>query len=141
MTINSLNYKTIEDLVSEWKGVINKIGFQFHTPFGDNDRLRLPYGKIRNQVVDTLIQLQRKYPDFIMNTQRQLELMKGSWGGGVSNTPIDCPFWAILLLDHKGQTKHPCCIGSSDPNAIKPICEKCGIGCYSILVAQGLNNK
>ena len=53
-----------------------------------------------------------------MNTQKQLELMKGPWGG-VKTTPVDCPSWAILSLDHKGQTKHPCCIGSSDPNSLK----------------------
>lgn len=30
-----------------------------------------------------------------MNTFKQLELMKGPWGGKC-NTPIDCPSWAIL---------------------------------------------
>ena len=33
MTINSLNYETVEDLTDEWVGRVNKIGFQFHTPF------------------------------------------------------------------------------------------------------------
>jgi MoaA/NifB/PqqE/SkfB family radical SAM enzyme len=139
MTINSLNYKTIEDLIAEWKGTINKIGFQFHTPFADNDPLWLPFGEIRNKVIDTIIKLHKKYPEFIMNTEKQLQLMKGTWGG-VSTTPVDCPSWAILSVDHKGKTKHPCCIGSSDSKALKPICEKCGVGCYSILVAQGLKN-
>ena len=139
MTINSLNYKTVDDLVSEWKGTINKIGFQFHTPFDDNDPLWLPFGENRSKVIDNIIGLQKKYPDFIMNTEKQLQLMKGSWGG-TKTTPIDCPSWAILSIDHKGETKHPCCIGSSDSKALKPICEKCGVGCYSILVAQGLKN-
>ena len=39
MTINSLNHNTIDDLVNEWNETINKIGFQFHTPFADNDPL------------------------------------------------------------------------------------------------------
>jgi sulfatase maturation enzyme AslB (radical SAM superfamily) len=137
MTINSLNHDAIDDLVHEWKETINKIGFQFHTPFADNDPLWLPYGDIRNGVIDNIIKLRKKHPDFIMNTEKQLELMKGNWGG-IKTTPVDCPSWAILSLDHKGKIKQPCCIGSSDNKALKPMCEKCGLGCYSILVAQGI---
>ena len=137
MTINSLNHDAIDDLVNEWKETINKIGFQFHTPFADNDPLWLPYGDTRNGVIDNIIKLRKKYPNFIMNTEKQLELMKGNWGG-IKTTPVDCPSWAILSLDHKGKIKQPCCIGSSDSKALKPMCEKCGLGCYSILVAQGI---
>jgi Fe-coproporphyrin III synthase len=139
MTINSLNYTTIEDLIDEWKDTINKIGFQFHTPFADNDPLWLPFGDTRTGIINNIQRLRTKYPDFIMNTEKQLELMKGNWGG-IKTTPVDCPSWAILSLDHKGMSKQPCCIGSSDSKAMKPICEKCGLGCYSILVAQGLKN-
>jgi sulfatase maturation enzyme AslB (radical SAM superfamily) len=137
MTINSLNHDAIDDLVYEWKETINKIGFQFHTSFADNDPLWLPYGDTRNGVIDNIIKLRKKHPDFIMNTEKQLELMKGNWGG-IKTTPVDCPSWAILSLDHKGKIKQPCCIGSSDSKALKPMCEKCGLGCYSILVAQGI---
>ena len=139
MTINSLNYTTIEDLIDEWKDTINKIGFQFHTPFADNDPLWLPFGDTRTDIINNIQRLRTKYPDFIMNTEKQLELMKGNWGG-IKTTPVNCPSWAILSLDHKGMSKQPCCIGSSDSKAMKPICEKCGLGCYSILVAQGLKN-
>jgi MoaA/NifB/PqqE/SkfB family radical SAM enzyme len=139
MTINSLNHSTVEDLVWEWKDTVNKIGFQFHTPFSDNDPLWLPYGNTRNKVIDTLIRLRKKHPDFVMNTERQLHLMRGNWGG-IKTSPIQCPSWAILSLDHKGKVKLPCCIGSSDSKAMKPLCEKCGLGCYSILVAQGIKN-
>ena len=31
MTINSKNYKTIENVIDDWKDYSNKIGFQFHT--------------------------------------------------------------------------------------------------------------
>ena len=44
MTINSINYGTVDDLVKEWRGKINKIGFQFHTPFVKGDPLWLPFG-------------------------------------------------------------------------------------------------
>jgi MoaA/NifB/PqqE/SkfB family radical SAM enzyme len=138
MTINSQNYMTIDDLTEEWRGKVNKIGFQFHTPFVKGDPLMLPFGDIRNQVVDKLIAMKSKYPDFIVNPPKQLSLMKRNWGG-IGTTPVDCPSWAILSLDHKGKIKQPCCIGSADSKSMKPLCEDCGLGCYSILVAQGIS--
>jgi MoaA/NifB/PqqE/SkfB family radical SAM enzyme len=137
MTINTLNYSSVEDLVNEWSGKINKIGFQFHTPFIKGDPLWLPFGEIRNHVVDKLIDLRKKYPSFVINGEKQLRLMKGNWGGR-GTTPVDCPSWAILSLDHMGRIKQPCCIGSADNKGLKPICEQCGLGCYSIFVAQGI---
>jgi MoaA/NifB/PqqE/SkfB family radical SAM enzyme len=142
MTINSLNYNTIGNLVEEWKNKVNKIGFQFHTPFIKNDPLWMPFGDKRTKVVDNLIALRNKYPHFVINGEKQLSLMKGNWGG-IGTTPIQCPSWAILSLDHMGRIKQPCCIGSADigsssKNAAKPICEECGLGCYSVLVAQGI---
>jgi MoaA/NifB/PqqE/SkfB family radical SAM enzyme len=137
MTINSLNYTSIQALVEEWKGIVNKIGFQFHTPFVKGDPLWIPYGDSRNQIVDNLIDLKKRYPDFLINGEKQLSLMKNNWGG-VGTTPVQCPSWAILSLDHMGRIKKPCCIGSADSKALKPICEDCGLGCYSVLVAQGI---
>lgn len=137
MTINSLNYASVEDLVQEWIGKVNKIGFQFHTPFIKGDPLWLPFGENRSKVVDKLIALKEKYPDFVINGVKQLILMKGNWGG-VGTTPVQCPSWAIISLDHMGRVKQPCCIGSADGDALKPICEDCGLGCYSVLVAQGI---
>jgi hypothetical protein len=37
-----------------------------------------------------------------------------------------------------GREKKPCCIGSADNKTLKPICEDWGIGCYSVLVANGI---
>jgi MoaA/NifB/PqqE/SkfB family radical SAM enzyme len=136
-TINALNYSTIEDLIEEWRGKVNKMGFQFHTPFIKGDPLWLPFGEKRNEVVDKLIALRRKYTDFVVNSEKQLSLMKGNWGG-VGTTPVQCPTWAILSLDHMGRIKQPCCIGSADSKALKPICEECGLGCYSMFVAEGI---
>jgi Fe-coproporphyrin III synthase len=137
MTINALNYDTVEDLVEEWKEKVNKIGFQFHTPFVKGDPLWMPFGEKRNEVVDRLIALKERYPCFVVNGVSQLSLMKGNWGG-IGTTPVQCPSWAILALDHMGRVKRPCCIGSADRAALKPICEECGLGCYSVLVAQGI---
>jgi hypothetical protein len=101
------------------------------------DPLWLPFGNLRNDLVDRLIDLRRKYPDFVINSEKQLALMKGNWGGS-GTTPVQCPSWAILSLDHMGRVKQPCCIGSADTKSLKPICEDCGLGCYSVLVANGI---
>ena len=137
MTINSMNYSTAIHLAKEWYGKVNKIGFQFHTPFDNDDPLWLPFGDTRNKIVDDILSLKKSYPDYIANTEKQILLMKGNWGG-IKTTPIQCPSWAILSLDHMGRIKQPCCIGSANNKSLKPICEKCGLGCYSILVAQGI---
>ena len=137
MTINTQNYPTAIALAQEWKGKVNKIGFQFHTPFIKDDPLWLPFGKIRNNVVDDIISLKKSYPDYVANSENQISLMKGNWGG-IGTTPVQCPSWAILSLDHMGRVKKPCCIGSATSKGLKPICEQCGLGCYSILVAQGI---
>ena len=138
MTINSLNYKTVPDVIEEWYDYANKIGFQFHTPFTKGDPLWLPFGPERTKVVDDIISMIDKYDDqYIINPKSQLELMKKNWGGK-GTTPIDCPTWAILSVDHMGREKKPCCIGSAEKNSMAPICEDCGLGCYSVLVGYGI---
>jgi len=137
MTINSLNYKTVKCVIEEWYNYSNKIGFQFHTPFMKNDPLWFPFGEERTHVVDEIMAMKEKYPDYIINPDGQLELMKKNWGGK-GTTPIDCPTWAILSVDHLGREKRPCCIGSAEDKSMKPICEDCGLGCYSVLVGYGM---
>jgi Fe-coproporphyrin III synthase len=97
----------------------------------------LPFGDTRNQVVDTIIEMKKKYPDFVVNPRKQILLMKGNWGG-IGSTPVDCPSWAILSLDHVRRIKQPSCIGSADSKSKKPLCEDCGLGCYSVRVVRGI---
>jgi hypothetical protein len=47
-----------------------------------------------NEVVDNLISLRKKYPDFVINGEKQLSLMKGNWGG-IGTTPLQCPSWQM----------------------------------------------
>ncbi len=63
MTLNTLNFHSIQELVEEWKDKVNKIGFQFHVPFVKNDPLWIPYGEERNKIVNELIQLQKNTPN------------------------------------------------------------------------------
>ncbi len=138
MTINSQNYMTVKNVIEDWKDITNKIGFQFHTPFMKGDPLWMPFGKERTKVIDELIELKKNsLKDYIINPISQLEIMKKSWGG-LGTTPVDCPTWAIISVDHMGREKHPCCIGSAEKDSMKPICEDCGLGCYSVLVGYGM---
>jgi Fe-coproporphyrin III synthase len=138
MTINSQNYHTVKDVMADWHEYTNKIGFQFHTPFMKNDPLWLPFGPERTKVVDDIIAMRDKFDDdYIINPDSQLELMKKNWGGK-GTTPVDCPTWAIVSVDHMGREKRPCCIGSAESSSMKPICEECGLGCYSVLVGYGM---
>lgn len=138
MTINSKNYKTVPKVIDDWIDYSNKFGVQFHTPFMDNDPLWLPFGKKRDDVIDFLIEKkQNDLKNYIINPLHQLEIMKRSWGGK-GNVPVDCPTWAILSVDHQGREKLPCCIGSAENDSLKPNCEKCGLGCYSVLMGYGM---
>jgi MoaA/NifB/PqqE/SkfB family radical SAM enzyme len=137
MTINAINYKGVSNVIEEWHDYSNKIGVQFHTPFMKNDPLWLPFGDERTQVIDEIKAMKARYSDYIINPAGQLDVMKRSWGGK-GTTPIDCPTWAIISVDHLGREKRPCCIGSADKDSMKPICEDCGLGCYSILIPRGI---
>lgn len=136
-TINSFNYKYVEDIVRDWNDLAYEIAFQFHTPFSTNDPLWLPYGEERNAVIKKIIDLKKEYNGFIANNVKQLNMMKAPWGG-VGTTPVRCPTWAILALDHLGRVKKPCCIGSGKDDSIKPICERCGLAPYSSILSLGL---
>lgn len=138
MTVNTLNYKTVEDVVREWAYNVESIAFQFHTPFMLDDHLWLPFGEERNVLIDKIIQLRDEFPGFILNNEKQLEMMKRNWANAKGTFSGECPTWAILALDHLGRVKRPCCIGSAEPSAIKPICEKCGMSPYSFLHSFGL---
>ncbi len=138
MTINSLNYNTIQNVIDDWKQYSNKIGFQFHTPFMKGDPLWLPFGEKRNKVIDDILDMKSNgLKDYIINPKDQLEVMKRNWGGK-GTTPVDCPTWAIISVDHLGREKQPCCIGSAEKDSMKPICEECGLGCYSVLLGYGI---
>ncbi|MHA1754336.1 MAG: radical SAM protein [Candidatus Odinarchaeia archaeon] len=123
MTINRLNYKSIPKVVSEWYPIAKAITFQFHTPFSYDDRLWLPYGKERDTVIDMLLKIKEKLPDFIANTSKQLNLFRnGKW-------TKNCPTWFFVSLDSQGRKKQSCVISNTDKNGVKPVCERCGLAC------------
>jgi MoaA/NifB/PqqE/SkfB family radical SAM enzyme len=123
MTINSLNYKCVEEVVRDWYDFARALTFQFHTPFSNDDGLWLPYGKLRNRTIDKLLEIKENYPNFIANTSKQLDLFRDSkW-------TVGCPNWFFVNLDSSGRTKQSCIISNTGDDGRKPICGKCGIGC------------
>jgi len=129
MTLNTLNCKTVMDVIHEWDEIAERISIQFHTPFIDDDPLWLPFGEERNKIIDNILEYTSKQNNhFVINPKEQLELLRGNWG-------YKCPNWMILALDYKGNIKAPCCMGSANEKASQPQCDKCGIAPYSSLLA------
>ena len=138
MTINSWNCDDVTQVAEYWKDRAAGINFQFHTPFQENDPLWIPYGDKKNEIIDQIISLKRKYPDYVIHEEKHLNILRSPWGGD-QNGPIKCPTWAILVLDHRGDEKTPCCLGSAKIDDEKPMCENCGMSNYSSLFARGIH--
>lgn len=98
----------MKEVFEEWEGLVDMINFQFHTTFSHDDGLWIPFGSKRDAIIQKIKRLKRKYPYKSYNTDKQLDLL------GTNKWTEDCPNWAFLSLDHKGERKKPCFIGSSD---------------------------
>lgn len=117
MSLNTMNSDCIERVVEEWHELVNMMTFQFYTPFSPNDELWVPFGRKRDEIVDRILKLKDNYPDFFLNTENQLNLLRSNeW-------TKNCPSWAFLSLNHLGKVKTPCFIGGEN----KPMCERCGM--------------
>ena len=132
MTINSLNYKYVEDVVKEWHDLVEIMVVQFHTPFSNNDPLWLPYGKTRDRVIDDLIRLKKEYNGFIPSPVLHLKTYKKSWGS-------KCPSWIAIGVDSFGRIKTPCPLGSAEESMTQPVCERCGCVANSMLYSFGVH--
>ena len=64
----------------------------------------MPFGNKRSKVVDNLISLRKKYPDFVINGEKQLSLMKGNWGGiGTYSTTVSIVGYTLFGSYGKGK--------------------------------------
>ena len=119
MTLNRLNMNEIEDVVKEFYDYAKGMSISFYTPFSYNDRLWIPYGSLRDRVIDKIKKIKKRYPNFIVNTEKQLEIFRSSeW-------TKNCPSFAFLSFDSMGRIKNPCILGKG------AICERCGLDCMS----------
>ena len=138
MTINSWNYEDVAEVTEFWREFAESINFQFHTPFMENDPLWIPYGEQKNKVIDNILSLKMKYPHYVINEEKQINLLRKPWGGNKEG-PTNCPNWAIIALDHQADHKVPCCIGGAGKDDMKPLCENCGMSNYSSLFIRGIH--
>ncbi|MEM2761013.1 MAG: radical SAM protein [Nitrososphaerales archaeon] len=131
MTINSINYKYVNDVVREWQNLVASMVVQFHTPFSYDDSLWLPYGSERDRLIDELIKLKKEYPSFLLNPIRHIEAFRRPWGHKCAN-------WISISVDAFGRVKYPCPMGSADPDMKSPICERCGCFSNSLVYSYGV---
>jgi hypothetical protein len=119
MTLNRLNMNDIEGVVKEFYDYAKGMSISFCTPFSHSDPLWIPYGSLRDKIIDKIKNIKRRYPCFIVNTEKQLEIFRSSeW-------TKNCPSFAFLSFDSMGRIKTPCILGKG------AICEKCGLDCMS----------
>jgi sulfatase maturation enzyme AslB (radical SAM superfamily) len=70
MTLNTLKYKTVIDVIREWDDIAGRIRIQFHTPFVDNDQLWLPFGDERNKTIDSILEYStNENKHFVINSK------------------------------------------------------------------------
>lgn len=117
--LNKQNYYCIEDLLAEWRQTkIKGVNFDFYTPIaGIQDDLWLNWEE-RDAVILELIELKKKYGNFILNSKPILELMLSK---NSKEATSDCLLpRASICLDPMGNRKLPCVIGN------KADCFRCG---------------
>ena len=139
-TLHQGNKNQPEKLLKEWsQSNILGMTFEFATPIGRkaNPKWSL-IGKDRDEVIDKLISLKKKYNRFLANSIKSLNLMRPEnikkWA-----SPSKCPMASLAIsLDELGERKVPCVLGASPNNkkGKKPICLSCG--CHVPGMFQGL---
>ena len=118
ITINSLNWKEVPDLVVFLSSKVKGITIQFHYPYDDiGEKLFLPLDR-RREVLDNLIQLKRRGLPLV-DSYACLEALKDNrW---------KCHPWMIASVDPSGRTIHGCYV--KDRGIIS--CERCGFAAHT----------
>jgi len=119
MGINRFNESCVEDFVEEWAGNDGVMGvnLDFYTPLRSDDELVLSFPE-RDVVVERLRALRREYGDFLLLSERILDLMLSKNCGSVTN---NCQVkQAVICLDPMGRRKYPCVMGYQSD------CSRCG---------------
>lgn len=117
--ITRRNHGCIEDLVAEWsKTSVKGIVFDFYTPIKEyqND-LWLDF-EMRDKVIDRLLKIKKRYPEFLLISEKVLQLMKSDTCHEITK---NCPFpKKAFCFDAMGNTKSPCTLGPDSD------CSRCG---------------
>ncbi len=122
MAISDFNADTIEDLIEEWRHVPNVAGwtFDFFTPIRGLklDAEQWMGFEKRDQIVDRLIAIKRKYPDIIVTSEEALRLMRSDSCQSVTD---NCAFRErSTAFSPRMEKKDQCMMGE------KADCDRCG---------------
>ena len=125
VTINSLNWKEVPELVEYLSPKVKGITVQFHYPYQEVEQdLFLPSGE-RRKVLDDLIEMKRRGLP-IADSYACLEALK--------NNRWRCRPWMIASVDPNGKLTHGCYV--KDRGEIS--CERCGFSVHTeISLAYG----
>jgi MoaA/NifB/PqqE/SkfB family radical SAM enzyme len=117
--ITSLTKDCVEDLVKEWGPLVRGgIIFDFFTPVTNLDEALCLSWQERDQMIDRLLALKRKYPGVINMLDSTLELMKSKNSKRITD---NCEFRRkAFALDPTGQPKGKCMMGDNAD------CDRCG---------------
>lgn len=129
--INRNNVGGIEELLEEWYYYTKLIGitFSFYTPdWGVEDKLWLSLEE-RDEIVQKLVKLKKKYMDFLLLTNYQLDALKSKNSSKVFGNRCLLKKKVSIALDDKGVEKSPCVMGP------KADCIRCGCNVPTMLHA------
>ncbi len=118
ITINTLNWKEVPELVKFLSSKVKGITFQFHYPYnGKEDKLFLPFNE-RRMVLDNLIKMKSDgFP--VANSYACLKALKDNrW---------KCHSWMIASVGSDGRITHGCYV--KDKGEIS--CERCGFSAHT----------
>ena len=118
ITINSLNWQEIPELIAFLSHKVQGVTVQFHYPYQEvEDELFLPFDK-RRKVLDALIEMKRHGLP-VANSRACLEALKDNrWR---------CRPWMIASVDPNGKLTHGCYV--KDRGEIS--CDKCGFSVHT----------
>ena len=120
ITINSLNYEEVPELVKYLATIVSGVTIQFHYPYGDNEidkELYLPV-KERYRVLNNLINLKKQGFPVSDSYACLAALKKNSW---------KCRPWMIASVDPDGTLTHGCYV----QNRGKIACKQCGFSAHT----------
>ena len=118
ITINSLNWKEIPQLMQFLHTMVKGITIQFHYPYEETDmELFLPFDK-RRAVLDKLIRLKRRGLPIADSYACLKSLKTNCW---------KCQPWLIASVDPDDKLTHGCYV----KNRGKISCERCGFAAHT----------
>jgi MoaA/NifB/PqqE/SkfB family radical SAM enzyme len=130
--ITKQNYPCLEEMVAEWfQTKVRGIVFDFYTPIqGIEEDLWLDWD-MRDKVLDKLLGLEKKYPQFCLTPTYILQLMKSDKCQEIIQ---NCLYpKTAFCFDALGNNKSPCMLGP------KADCSRCG--CIVPFYLAALQNK